>query len=760
MTEFRKYHSVPELLAPAGSVEMMKAVIAAGADAVYIGGAKFGARAYADNPDTENLCRAIDYAHLRGVSVHMTVNTLVKEREMDGLCEYLEPYYRCGVDAVLVQDAGVLSVIRQNFPDLAVHASTQMSVTGPAGIRMLQKMGVRRVVFARELSLAEIREIRKETDMELEVFAHGALCVCYSGRCLMSSMLGGRSGNRGRCAQPCRLPYDLYLEGNKLNPERERYLLSPKDLCTIDLLPQLLEAGVDSLKIEGRMKKPEYAAGVTAIYRKYLDRLAEGMPHSVSKEDKDTLFFLFNRDGFTDGYLKGKIDGMMAQENRKLTGKEASAQNGEHPLPQPEKLRAEAMAVCRVGEPLSLTVTCGNSTAKVTGDTPEEAQKQPVTEERIMQQLGKTGDSEFTFTRVVADTDGKCFLPVSTLNRLRRDALEALQNEILAPYRREEDSLFEREPFTEGSRAASGTRNPEAAEKEALSSNTIKNAGNENTAPLPLLEVLAVSEEQIRAALAEPAVGRIVAEWSVLLDEDALAAFVRDCHQNGKEAVLALPMIVRNGAECGRKGIRIAGSGMLKRAAESGIDGFLARDSEGLALLAEEGYSPMTFADSSLYTTNRTAQRKIRALAQRGDTVSFELTVHETEELDNRASTLCVYGAIPLMVTAQCPVRHNGGCRRKPGFARLTDRKNQSFPVRRECAFCYNILYNSVPLSLLTEMKKIRSMHFQALRLMFAEEDGEKTGEMIRAFADALHGREPQSVPASYTKGHFRSGVE
>jgi len=713
-------------------VEMMRAVIGAGADAVYIGGTKFGARAYADNPDTDALCRAIDYAHLHGVSVHMTVNTLVKEREMGDLCEYLLPYYRCGVDAVLVQDLGVLSVIRRNFPDLAVHASTQMSVTGPAGIRMLREMGVRRVVFARELSLEEIREIRKETDMELEVFAHGALCVCYSGRCLMSSMLGGRSGNRGRCAQPCRLPYDLYLEGKKINPENERYLLSPKDLCTLDLLPQLIRAGADSLKIEGRMKKPSYAAGVTAVYRKYLDRIAEGRPWKVEQEDREALFALFNRDGFTDGYLTGNTAGMMAQKNLKLTSGNTASKAGEERLPEPEKLRAEARAVCRAGEPLTFTLTCRDSTARVTGDIPEEAQRQPVTEERIRQQLEKTGDTEFILESLLVDTDGKCFLPVSALNRLRRDGLKMLEEEILAPYRRDEE----------------------------VSSVVSSDKENGSGSGEPVLEILAVTGEQIDAALREPAVGRIIAEWSALLgDGRDEASFVSECRKYGKEAWLALPMAVRGGASCGRKGIRIAGSGMLEKAAESGIDGFLARDLEGLAMLKEAGLADRTAADSSLYTTNREARKTIRQSARLGDTASFELTVHEMAELDNSGSSLCVYGAIPLMVTAQCPVRSCGGCLGKPGFSRLSDRKNHMFPVRRECAFCYNVIYNAVPLSLLTEMKEIRKMHFSALRLMFAEENAEEVHRITESFAEAMRGGAPAPLSV-YTKGHFRNGVE
>ena len=239
-----------ELLAPAGSYESLVAAVNAGADAVYMGGTRFGARAYADNPDRENLCRAIRFAHLHGCDLYLTVNTLLKDAELEELGDYLRPYYECGLDAVIVQDLGVFSYIREQFPDLPIHASTQMTVLGAGGAAFLKDLGAARVVTARELSLEELRLIHENVDIEIESFVHGALCYCYSGQCLFSSMLGGRSGNRGRCAQPCRLPYGLETGGPVRNGQAESYLLSPKDMCTLELLPKILEAGVCSLKIE------------------------------------------------------------------------------------------------------------------------------------------------------------------------------------------------------------------------------------------------------------------------------------------------------------------------------------------------------------------------------------------------------------------------------------------------------------------------------------------------------------------------------
>ena len=299
-----------ELLAPAGSFDSLKAAVAAGADAIYMGGSRFGARAYAQNAAGEEMVEAIRYAHLHGCRLYMTVNTLFKEKELDELCDYMKPYYEAGLDGVIVQDLGALQVMKRAFPGMELHASTQMTVTSVYSAKMLKEMGCCRVVPARELSLEEISRIYKETGMDIETFVHGALCYCYSGQCLMSSLIGGRSGNRGRCAQPCRLPYRVWegdkAEGKSLNKENQKFVLSLKDLCTLDILPEILEAGVYSLKIEGRMKSPRYTAGVVRIYRKYLDLYEtygkDG--YYVDPEDKKELLDLFDRGGFTSGYYE------------------------------------------------------------------------------------------------------------------------------------------------------------------------------------------------------------------------------------------------------------------------------------------------------------------------------------------------------------------------------------------------------------------------------------------------------------------------
>lgn len=316
-----------EILAPAGSYEAMRAAMNAGCDAVYMGGSRFGARAYADNPDEDTLIRAIEEAHLRDKRLYLTVNTLVKEEErLDLLYKYLEKYYLAGLDAVIVQDVGVMRFIHRHFPKLAIHASTQTTITMGQGANLLKSMGVTRIVTARELSFKEIKAIRSTTDMEIETFVHGALCYSYSGQCLMSSMIGGRSGNRGRCAQPCRMPYQFFSDNKIISSEAEPYLLSPKDINTLALIPNFLEAGVTSFKIEGRMKRPEYAAGVTHIYRKYLDlylshgkdRFYDYLKGNDYRSDMLNLMDLYNRGGFSEGYGKtyhGKDMMSMARPN-------------------------------------------------------------------------------------------------------------------------------------------------------------------------------------------------------------------------------------------------------------------------------------------------------------------------------------------------------------------------------------------------------------------------------------------------------------
>ena len=436
-----------ELLAPAGSADTVKAAFAMGADAVYIGGQHFGARAYAENAGETDLIRCMDLAHLLGRKLYLTVNTLLKNDELEQqLYPYLLPLYRAGLDGIIVQDPGVIAFCREHFPELPLHASTQMTITGPDSAAMLKEQGLTRVVPARELSLAEIREIREKTGLEIECFIHGALCYSYSGQCLMSSMIGGRSGNRGRCAGTCRLPYDVYKKGKRLGSPSRHYPLNTKDMCTLELLPQILEAGVYSLKIEGRMKRPEYTAGVVSIYRKYLDIcLEKEKDFRVDPADLRFLYDLFNRDGFHQSYFfMDKGPEMMALKNEKLTRKVEEDRNQMYGQLQKEwqsrslqrKIRGELYLQTEV--PSVLQLTLDQTQVTVCGAAPEAAKAQPMTGERILKQMQKTGNEDFCFESLELQLQDALFLPVRELNELRRKGMAELRQTLLEQFRREE----------------------------------------------------------------------------------------------------------------------------------------------------------------------------------------------------------------------------------------------------------------------------------------------------------------------------------
>ena len=729
-----------ELLAPAGSIEGLKAVIAAGADAVYIGGTKFGARAYADNPDEDDLLDAIDYAHLRGVKVYMTVNTLLKDNEIKELPAYLAPYVERGLDAVLVQDFGVLALISRTFPDLPLHASTQMTVTGPFGASLLKEYGVVRVVPARELSLRELSRIRRESGLEVEAFVHGALCYSYSGMCLFSSMLGGRSGNRGRCAQPCRLSYRLKSEGRTAAGE----LLSLKDLNTLEHLPELVRAGVSSLKIEGRMKRPEYAAGVVRIYRKYLD-LYESRPESyrVDPADAKSLGTLFSRTGFTDGYLNRRNGrDMMTEGSRELARKEEEERNRLYEVIRDAYMTKEDTvpltgdAVVRAGEDMIMRASCRGVSVSVRGAAAEKARSAGLSVQRIREQLTKTGGSGFHFTEFDVTTDGEAFVPIGALNQLRREALLKIKEELLASGRRGPYSLAD-----------------EAGEARPASRNATGKAWS--------LAVLVSENEQLAEALKSPDTDTVIAEASLLYGRDwrrtdsaqEALSFIDRCKKAGKRAEIALPYVVRESE----------GSALIEAAgilSERGLSAFLVRNLESMARLIAAGCGYLVKADTSLYTMNREAEAFLKGLGIAGDTVPFELNRKEIMRRDNEGSRITVYGRIPLMVTAQCLRKNSSGCTKEPGYVTLTDRKGVHFPVNCDCAFCTNIIYNSEYLSLLGEADALRAAGFTEAVLCFTDESGEVTQKMLKTASDVLiKGGQPEAL-LKYTKGHYNRGVE
>ena len=745
-----------ELLAPAGSFASLKAAVAAGADAVYMGGARFGARAYAQNADQDEMIAAIEYAHLHGCRLYMTVNTLFKENELGELYEYLLPYYKAGLDGVIVQDLGALSFIREHFPGIELHASTQMTITSVYGAKELKRLGCCRVVPAREVSLEEIRRIHDETGMDIETFVHGALCYCYSGQCLMSSLIGGRSGNRGRCAQPCRLPYRVYGQenGTAVNKEDQKCVLSMKDLCTLDILPQILEAGVFSLKIEGRMKSPRYTAGVVRIYRKYLDRYLEygSEGYYVEPEDKKELLDLFDRGGFTSGYYtRHNGRDMIALKEKpefRETNKELFDFLDREYVETEKKEPVEGYAYLAEGLPSVLTLTCGDISVTVSGQEPQAAKNQPMTREKVIRQLGKTGATAFEFTELEAEVCGALFLPVQALNELRREGFEALTEAIQNQWRRK---------APEAGEVQNGA---DSGEKSSRAAGCAGPVPDESAGKRPMyLTVSAETGDQLSAALAVPEVRRICLDASSFQPE-RWAEFVQLIHQAGKECYLTLPHIFRTHAI----GFFRTYRSCLEQA---GFDGLLIRAFEEIQWMREEQISFSASFDASVYAWNHGAVHTLKEEQAAFITAPWELNSRELEPVfeacrrEGLLAELIVYGRAPMMVSAQCITKTVKGCSKCPSLLWMKDRTGARLPVQNHCAFCYNTILNPLPVSLHGCADSVKRLAPEGLRLCFTIETGEETKAVLNAFAaEFIRGENAEPPFTEFTRGHFRRGVE
>lgn len=721
-----------EILAPAGSFESMTAAIAAGADAVYIGGSRFGARAYANNLDEDRMLEAIDYAHLHGCRLYMTVNTLVKEGELDGLYEYLRPYYLRGLDAVIVQDLGVFAYIRKHFPDLHIHASTQMTITGAYGAKVLKDLGASRIVTARELSLEEIRKIRETVDVEIESFVHGALCYCYSGQCLFSSLVGGRSGNRGRCAQPCRLPYDVKRNGQVLNQGNEKYVLSLKDLCTLDIIPDMIEAGVFSMKIEGRMKSPRYTAGVVSIYRKYVDLyLKRGRKgYRVEQADRNLLLDLFDRGGFTDGYYTQHNGASMVATKEKPSFRQANEELfrylDEQYVMKKQQEPVTGTVVMKEGCPVRMTLRCGDVEVSVEGGVVQTAQNQPITAEKLEKQMRKTGNTPFVFEKLDVTVEGNGFLPVQVLNELRRNGVERLEEEILRAYRREDT-------------------------KEHL----LETADGSVEKPQGTLElhVLLGNPNALDVVLENPDVTEVMLE-SDTFSPEGWSGYADRCHKAGKRCVLALPPIFRQEAI-------VYFDHHLECLKSAGFDALLVRALEEVEYLREKGMEAAWIADHNLYTFNHLAAEMVKAQGASRVTLPLELNSRELQETGCVGRELVAYGYLPMMISAQCIKKTVEGCSKKPELLLLKDRTGKELPVQNHCVFCYNTIYNTSPLSLLGQESIVDRLAPGSLRLQFTVETPEQTGQVVKAYAASfLHGETVESPIREFTRGHMKRGVE
>lgn len=699
-----------ELLAPAGNLEIFKGVIESGADAVYVGGSMFGARAYANNFTEDELLEAIDFAHLRGVKVYLTVNTLIKNSEFSKLYDYLLPYYKRGLDAVIVQDIGVVKAIHEYFPSLEIHTSTQMTVTGADGVRFLSQFGVTRVVMAREVSLAEMKRIHEETGMELEAFVHGALCYSYSGQCLFSSILGGRSGNRGRCAQPCRLPYTV--EGKK-----DEYILSLKDMCGIKALDKLHDAGVYSLKIEGRMKQLEYACGVVKYYRSYIDSMKP-----VTDADYDRIKALGNRCGFTDRYYFDHNGSDMV-----TYVKPNFVSNAAEPSPEKRKLSIEGELVLREGEPGSLTVKRGDVTYKASIEPVSAALKAPLDKKAAIDRINKTGDTDFEFSHIKAQIGENVFVPNGALNKLRRDAISGLCDKLLKKYYRNDARYADMSRLT------------------ALPEHVVKSDAAHDEAINDYTTICScMTRAQLDTLISYECFDVFYLDFDMYDRKNLIQQFADDVQsltKRNKKVYLMLPTIFR--ADSSDYFVTIA-----KELDKVSFEGFVVKNYEELYLTENLFTGKKVILDHNMYTFNDVSKSAFFEHGVSGDTVPLELNSREIMHRNNIGSQMIVYGYYPLMTTANCVHKNTKGCDKKQKLIYLKDRYNKSFAVCNNCKECYNTIYNSLPTMLIKNISKLKEAGIRSFRYSFTIE----TPKQIKAVMD--------DKVAEYTNGHYKRGVE
>lgn len=693
-----------ELLAPAGSMEALRAAVCNGADAVYLGADTFNARINARNFSAADLQEAVVYCHVRGVKVHLTLNTLVLDREMPRAAELIRLAASCGVDAFIVQDLGVVSLCRQLAPDVPIHASTQMSIHSLEGVMEAAALGCSRVVLARELPAEEIAHICKKSPVEIEVFVHGALCMCYSGQCYLSSVIGRRSGNRGQCAQPCRLPYGYGRF------ESTRYPLSLKDNCLAGELDELRRMGVASIKIEGRMKRPEYVAIVTRAYRTVLNG-GKLMP-----SDLQELETAFSRQGFTDGYFRGQTGSDMfgrRQEGEDTADLFASAR-ATYEQGEPQRIGVRFYAMIRRGEPAQLAVEDPDGNlCRTRGPVPEQAVYRSLTPQDLEQQLKKTGGTPYLCTAVRSSLDPDLMLPASAINAMRRDVIAELtaKRGRAAPARL---NAYDEPPRYDG------------------------------IAGEPQLTIAVRTAGQITSRMLSMKPTVLYVPLSELAEHPDLPQRV------SVETQLAaiLPRVIWSGelAPVARQ---------LRTVYEMGVRQVLAGNLGQLHIARAAGFAVR--GDFGLNIVNSRAMRYLREQGLDSQLLSFELTLPQIRDISKAVpAELLIYGRLPLMLMENCVMKNRTGiCACQTGTVRLVDRVGEEFPIIKDPGTCRNVLLNGKKLYLLDKKDALRGMGLWALRLQFTTEN---PGEIDKVLMD-YQGRAVFDA-GSYTRGLYSRGVE
>lgn len=693
-----------ELLAPAGSMEALRAAVCNGADAVYLGADTFNARMNARNFSAADLQEAVVYCHVRGVKAHLTLNTLVLDREMPRAAELIRLAASCGVDAFIVQDLGVVSLCRQLAPDVPIHASTQMSIHSLEGVMEAAALGCSRVVLARELPAEEIAHICKKSPVEIEVFVHGALCMCYSGQCYLSSVIGRRSGNRGQCAQPCRLPYGYGRF------ESTRYPLSLKDNCLAGELDELRRMGVASIKIEGRMKRPEYVAIVTRAYRTVLNG-GKLMP-----SDLQELETAFSRQGFTDGYFRGQTGSDMfgrRQEGEDTADLFASAR-ATYEQGEPQRIGVRFYAMIRRGEPAQLAVEDPDGNlCRTRGPVPEQAVYRSLTPQDLEQQLKKTGGTPYLCTAVRSSLDPDLMLPASAINAMRRDVIAELtaKRGRAAPARL---NAYDEPPRYDG------------------------------IAGEPQLTIAVRTAGQITSRMLSMKPTVLYVPLSELVEHPELRQRV------GVETQLAaiLPRVIWSGE-------LVPIARQLRTVYEMGVRQVLAGNLGQLHIARAAGFAVR--GDFGLNIVNSRAMRYLREQGLDSQLLSFELTLPQIRDISKAVpAELLIYGRLPLMLMENCVMKNRTGiCACQTGTVRLVDRVGEEFPVVKDPGTCRNVLLNGKKLYLLDKKDALRGMGLWALRLQFTTEN---PGEIDKVLMD-YQGRAVFDA-GSYTRGLYSRGVE
>lgn len=614
---------------------------------------------------------------------------------------------------MIVQDIGVVKAIHEYFPSMEIHTSTQMTVTGADGVRFLSQFGVTRVVMAREVSLAEMKRIHEETGMELEAFVHGALCYSYSGQCLFSSILGGRSGNRGRCAQPCRLPYTV--EGKK-----DEFILSLKDMCGIKALDKLHDAGVYSLKIEGRMKQLEYACGVVKYYRSYIDSMKP-----VSDADYDRIKALGNRCGFTDRYYFDHNGSDMV-----TYVKPNFVSNAAEPSPEKRKLSIEGELVLRESEPGSLTVKRGDVTYKASIEPVSAALKAPLDKKAAIDRINKTGDTDFEFSHIKAQIGENVFVPNGALNKLRRDAISGLCDKLLKKYYRNDARYADISSMCE-------------LPEHVVKSDAVHEDGAVNAKDYTAI-CSCMTRTQLDTLISYDCFDVFYLDFDMYDRNTLIQQFADDVKcltKRNKKVYLMLPTIFR--ADSSDYFVSIA-----KELDKVSFEGFVVKNYEELYLTENLFTGKKVILDHNMYTFNDVSRSVFFEHGVSGDTVPLELNSKEIMHRNNIGSQMIVYGYYPLMTTANCVHKNTKGCDKKQKLIYLKDRYNKSFAVCNNCKECYNTIYNSLPTMLTKNISKLKEAGIRSFRYSFTIE----TPKQIKAVMD--------DKVAEYTNGHYKRGVE